>query len=73
MDRFYSDRSENILEALKFAAYHVQRGPRAPNVPVDVTVINNKVCYSDGASVYRVTFESRNFMDERREAMEKQP
>lgn len=42
-------------------------------MPVEVTVINNQVCYSDGTAIYRVTFESRNFMDERREAMEKQP
>lgn len=66
-----SDQSITILEALRFAkhlAKHLAKvGRRKPWRPVEVTVHNNQVFYSDGASALRVTFEERNFMDERRE------
>jgi hypothetical protein len=68
-DKFYEDRPDCVLEALRYAAYLVERGPRRPGSTVDVSVVNGKVCYSDGCAVFRVTFTTRNFMDDRREAL----
>lgn len=69
MVRYYSDRTEAVLEALKFATHVVDRS--SLRLGCNITVTGNKVLYSDGASAYCATFEARNFMDDRREAMAK--
>lgn len=60
--KFYGDRLDCTIEALKFALHVAGEAKH-------INVTDNVVVYSNGAGLFKATFETRNFMDDRREAM----